>query len=114
MRHSTSKNFTLSLCLLLGVIASACAPATPSPTAVPAPTVPPTTFPAASGQVSFMVFGDPAELAAYQTLVDAFSAKYPNIKVEVIQVPGQGDYRQRLAADFAAGTPADVVLINYR
>ncbi len=64
--------------------------------------------------VSFMVFGDPAELAAYQGLVDAFEAEHPDIDVELIHIPDQADYRQRLGADFAAGTPADVVLINYR
>jgi multiple sugar transport system substrate-binding protein len=64
--------------------------------------------------VSFMVFGDPAELAAYQSLVDAFQASHPGIDIELIHVPDQGDYRQRLGADFAAGDPADVVLINYR
>ena len=68
----------------------------------------------ASGNISFMVFGDPAELAAYQTLVDAFSQAHPEIKVELIHIPGQSDYRKRLAADLTAGTPADVVLINYR
>ena len=67
-----------------------------------------------SGNISFMVFGDPAELAAYQTLVDAFHAKHPEIKMELIHIPGQSDYRKRLAADLTAGTPADVVLINYR
>ncbi len=64
--------------------------------------------------VSFMVFGDPAELAAYQGLEAAFEAGHPDIDVELIHVADQGDYRQRLAADFAAGTPADVVLLNYR
>jgi multiple sugar transport system substrate-binding protein len=34
--------------------------------------------------------------------------------VELIHIPDQGDYRQRLSADLAAGTPANVVLINYR
>lgn len=68
----------------------------------------------ASGKISFMVFGDPAELAAYQTLVDAFHSEHPEIQVEVIQVPSQSDYRKRLAADLAAGTPADVVFFNYR
>jgi multiple sugar transport system substrate-binding protein len=68
----------------------------------------------AQRDVSFMVFGDPAELAAYQGLVDAFEAGHPDIDVELIHVADQGDYRQRLAADFAAGTPADIVLINYR
>jgi multiple sugar transport system substrate-binding protein len=67
-----------------------------------------------SSGVSFMVFGDPAELAAYQSLVDAFEVGHPDVDVELIHIPDQGDYRQRLGADFAAGTPADVVLINYR
>lgn len=31
-----------------------------------------------------------------------------------MHIPSQADYRQRLGADFAAGKPADVVLINYR
>jgi multiple sugar transport system substrate-binding protein len=64
--------------------------------------------------VSFMVFGDPAEFAAYQTLVDAFHEEHPEIAIELINIPSQSDYRKRLAADLAAGTPADVVLINYR
>jgi len=61
-----------------------------------------------------MVFGDPAELAAYQKLVDSFSQDHPDIQVELIQIPGQADYRKRLAADLIAGTPTDVLLINYR
>ncbi|MGH2543377.1 MAG: extracellular solute-binding protein, partial [Ardenticatenaceae bacterium] len=64
--------------------------------------------------VSFAIFGDPAELAAYQSLVAAFEAKFPTIDVELIHIPSQSDYRARLGTDFAAGTPADVVLINYR
>jgi multiple sugar transport system substrate-binding protein len=70
--------------------------------------------PAAPGRVSFMVFGDPAELKAYQTLVSAFEQKNPGIQIELIHIPSQGDYRTRLAADFAASAPANVVLINYR
>jgi multiple sugar transport system substrate-binding protein len=61
-----------------------------------------------------MVFGDPAELAAYQSLVDAFQAKHPDIPIELQHVPGQNEYRQRLAAGFSAGDPPDVTLINYR
>ena len=68
----------------------------------------------AGRSISFMVFGDPAELAAYQKLVDSFSQAHPEIQVEVIQIPGQSDYRKRLAADLTAGDPADVLLINYR
>ncbi len=65
-------------------------------------------------RVSFMVFGDPAELAAYQVLVAAFEEVHADIDVTIVHIADQGDYRQRLAADFAAGTPADVVLLNYR
>ncbi len=61
-----------------------------------------------------MVFGDPAELAAYQSLVTAFEVAHPDIDVELIHIPSPSDYRLRLGADFAAGRPPDVSLINYR
>ncbi len=64
--------------------------------------------------VSFLVFGDPAELAAYEKLVAAFMAEHPEITIELGHVPGQSDYRKRLAAGFAAGSPPDVFLLNYR
>ncbi len=64
--------------------------------------------------VSFMVFGDPAELAAYEKLVAAFMAVHPEIVVELRHVPSQGEYRRQLAAGFAAGAPPDVMLLNYR
>jgi multiple sugar transport system substrate-binding protein len=67
-----------------------------------------------SNPVSFMVFGEPAELQAFQTLVKAFEEKHPEIPIELIHIPSQGDYRSRVSADIAAGDPADVVLINYR
>ena len=69
---------------------------------------------AAEGEVSFMVFGDPAELAAYQELAAAFEEAHPEIALELIHIPSASDYRARLGVDFAAGDPADVVLINYR
>ncbi len=68
----------------------------------------------ANGKISFMVFGDPAELAAYQKLVASFLQSHPAIQVELIHIPGQSDYRKRVAADLVAGTSADVVLFNYR
>ncbi|HEX6291688.1 MAG TPA: sugar ABC transporter substrate-binding protein [Herpetosiphonaceae bacterium] len=69
---------------------------------------------AASKPVSFMVWGDPAEKAAYESLVSAFKQKQPSIDVQITHIPGQNEYRTRLAADFAAGQPADIVLLNYR
>ncbi len=61
-----------------------------------------------------MIFGDAAEKVAYEQLVAAFEQRHPAINVSLIHIPGQSDYRQRLGVDFAAGTPADVVLLNYR
>ena len=64
--------------------------------------------------VSFMVFGGPEELTAYQSLVDAFHAAQDDVQVELRYVPDQAEYRRRLAADFSAGAAADVMLLNYR
>ncbi|MEJ7654631.1 MAG: hypothetical protein WKH64_15530 [Chloroflexia bacterium] len=61
---------------------------------------------ATSGKVTFSVFGDPAEKAAYDGLAAAFEKKYPRIDVQLIHIPDQADYRKRLATDFAANTPA--------
>ena len=68
----------------------------------------------AANRVTFMVFGDPAEREAYLNLVDAFEASHPDIDIEVTHVPSPRDYRTRLATEFAAGTPPDVSLMNYR
>lgn len=67
-----------------------------------------------AAEVSFMVFGDPAEKAAYTELASSFMTKHPDIEIKIVHIPGQGDYRKRLAADFAAGTPADITFHNYR
>ncbi len=64
--------------------------------------------------VSFLVFGDPAEKEAYELLVADFEKNHPQIKIDLIYTPSQTAYLQRLAVDFAAGTPADVFFLNYR
>ncbi len=89
-----------TLAIFLGSMALAC--------------VQPQALYAADGDVSFMIFGDPAEKAAYESLVAAFDAKFPEINVNLIHIPGQNDYRRRMATDFASGSPADITLINYR
>jgi multiple sugar transport system substrate-binding protein len=69
---------------------------------------------ATTPSVTFAVFGDPAEYAAYESLVAAFQQAHPKIGVQLQYVPGQSDYRQRLATAFASGQPPDVMLLNYR
>lgn len=93
--------------LMILICLSACA----QPAAAP---VAPTQAASASTTVSFMIFGDAAEKTAYEQLVAAFEQRHPEIRVTLIHIASQSDYRQRLGVDFAAGTPADVVLINYR
>ena len=102
----------IALCITGLLILSACA-SPPAPAADTAPAVSSDTSEVA-GKVSFMVFGDPAELKAFQGLVAAFEEKFPSVDVELIHIPSQSDYRKRLSADFAAGIPSDVVLLNYR
>lgn len=64
--------------------------------------------------VSFMVSGSQEEYQAYQSLVEAFQADNPDYRIDLRYVPDDADYRRRLAADFSAGAPADVFLLNYR
>ncbi|MEN9936159.1 MAG: hypothetical protein RLZZ387_2738 [Chloroflexota bacterium] len=70
--------------------------------------------PTSSARVTFMISGDATEKATYDQLVAAFTRAHPDIDVALVHIPGQSDFRKRLGADFAAGTPADIVLLNYR
>lgn len=64
--------------------------------------------------IRFAFWGDTAEQAAYQSVVDAFEIAHPDIDVTVDYTPGQGDYYRKIASDFAAGDAPDVYLTNYR
>ena len=70
--------------------------------------------PSTAEPVSFMVFGDPAEYNAYRELVDAFNNSQEEVHVVLTHVPSPKEYRTRLVTEFAAGTPPDVTLMNYR
>jgi multiple sugar transport system substrate-binding protein len=64
--------------------------------------------------IRFMVFGDPAEYRAYRELVEAYHDTQPGVRVELTHIPSAGEYRTRLATEFAAGSPPDITLMNYR
>ncbi len=70
--------------------------------------------PATAKPVSFMISGEPAEIAAYQKLVDAFQAKYPDIHIELRSVASSGDFMKQLVTAFSAGAQPDVMLLNHR
>jgi len=61
-----------------------------------------------------MVFGDPSEFNAYKELVDAFNQGQEDVAVALTHIPSPRDYRTRLATEFAAGSPPDISLMNYR
>lgn len=70
--------------------------------------------PGAPEPISFLIWGGPEEVAAYEALVAAFEEQHPDIDIALQYVPSQGDFNRRLAADFAGGNPADILLMNYR
>ncbi len=65
-------------------------------------------------EIRFAFWGDPAEEAAYSTVVDSFETTHPDIDIVIDYTPGQSDYYRKIASDFAAGQPPDVFLTNYR
>jgi multiple sugar transport system substrate-binding protein len=67
-----------------------------------------------SGSVSFAFWGDPAEEDAYERVISEFEATQPDIDVEAQYTADQGDFQTKIATSFAAGSPPDVFLINYR
>lgn len=97
----------------MGVMITACR-AAPTVTPQPIPTPPTTVNPRPTTTIAFMFSGDAGELTAYQQVITAFAQVHPEIQIELLHVPGEADYQRRLAADFAAGTPADILLLDYR
>jgi len=69
---------------------------------------------APQGAITFMISGEPAEKAAYDALIQAFARRQPRVKVKMVYVPDARTFPKRLLADFAAGAPPDVFLLNYR
>ena len=89
------------LFLVLACTIVACVPATPAPTAP-------------EHEIVLMLSEAPEALAGYQQIADEFAKAHPGLKVTINNIPDGGDFMKRLAADFAANTPPDVFIINYR
>ncbi len=105
---------TLALALVAGC--SRAATATPTELGQAITPVPvPTKAPPAEQEVSWMVHGDPGETEAFEHVATAFEALHPGVQVTLINIAtGDADYFARLGADLVAGTPADVVYMDYR
>ncbi|MFT5221948.1 MAG: multiple sugar transport system substrate-binding protein [Glaciecola sp.] len=97
----------LVLLVAAALIAGACSPG-PGTTASPgADGASPTT-------IRFLLSGGPEELAAYTAIADEFALVRPELEVEVSAVARQDDLLARLTSGFAASSPPDVFLINFR
>ena len=66
------------------------------------------------GLVRLLVFGDPPEINAYKTMIEAFSEKEPDIDVQLIEASDRDDLIARLSTSLAGGSPPDLFLMNYR
>ena len=67
-----------------------------------------------SGEVSFLVFGEPEELKAFRGVVDGFEKVEPDVTVKLIEASDRDDLLARLSTSFAGGSPPDLFLLNYR
>jgi multiple sugar transport system substrate-binding protein len=93
--------------LLLAACGSGSAPA-----ATEAPvSQPPAAVGTAPVQITYMEWGDPAELDVWKAIVSDFEAANPNIKVDV-QVSDWDSYWTKLKTLLAANTPPDVFAMD--
>lgn len=120
-----SKILVVCLLVLVGLFLTACggaaAPAQPAASqveATPAPAQPAESnqepAPAASEEtveITYMMWGDPAELKVWQQIAEDFQAAHPNIKVNA-DVSDWESYWNKLQTLFAAGTPPDVFAMD--
>jgi multiple sugar transport system substrate-binding protein len=67
----------------------------------------------ADAQVSFMLFGDPEELANYRELISAYKEETGR-EVRLEAVPDREALLAKLTTAFSGGEPPDVFLINHR
>jgi multiple sugar transport system substrate-binding protein len=96
----------MGLALLMSLVGAACSGTGGGDAVTPGGEV--------SGEVSFLAFGEPEELAAYQAAIDAFKAVEPDVTVNLIAASDRTDLIARLSTGFSGGTPPDLFLINYR
>ena len=65
----------------------------------------------AQTELTYMMWGDPPEMAVWQKLVDAFEAKNPDISVKV-EVSDWDSYWDKLRVTTVGGNPPDVFAMD--
>jgi multiple sugar transport system substrate-binding protein len=118
MKPSKLFAFAVVLSILLAAcgqaVATTVAPATVAPvTAVPATVAPATAAPATEApaaepvKLTLSFWGSDLDSQVYQQRVDLFTAKNPNVSVELIYIPS--DYSQKVQTMIAGGTAPDIL-----
>ncbi len=112
-----SKRMRIVLCILLSVVFASCAPgAAPTPVPAPPTAVPaavptaeqePTVAPTAAEKVTLTLWAYEGYQDYLPVLIEAFEAKYPNIHVELTNIPEE-QYGVKVETAVAAGTPPDL------
>ncbi|MEV0895403.1 sugar ABC transporter substrate-binding protein [Actinoplanes sp. NPDC049802] len=67
-----------------------------------------------AGPVRLLVFGAPEELAAYRTLVSAYTESHPDRTIQLVEAGDRKDLLARLSTSIAGGEPPELFLMNYR
>lgn len=107
----------VALVLIISMVISACAPkptATPVPKATAVATAKPAPTEAVEEEVvlEFWQHESGTKLAGMEAVVGGFQEKYPNITVNMGQVPYE-EYLAKLAATVPVGTGPDVLMMYY-
>ena len=67
-----------------------------------------------SGSITVQAAGGEGELNALREMIAAFEKAHPGTKVDFTGLAEQGEHISKLGTAFAAGSPPDVFLLNYR
>ena len=69
---------------------------------------------AASDPLTLLLFGGPEEVAGYEAMAAAFEDANPDLRLTISPVANQDDLLARLSTSFAAGSPPELFLVNFR
>jgi multiple sugar transport system substrate-binding protein len=65
-------------------------------------------------ELELQVSGDPEEIVVYRSLVNSFEKDNPDVDLRLTPVADKDDHLAKLTTSFAAGTPPDIFLVNFR
>ena len=107
-RKTSRRDFLRGTALVMGgAVLAACAPAAAPAPGAPAKEEGPKPASAEPVDIRIVAWGDVTDKQVYEAIVADFVKAEPNIKPTIEQYPG--GYYEKIQANFAAGTPADLI-----